>query len=161
MDLKSSAFTVSGFTMISRAIAEAFFVAFRFPNLFRRLFADGAFSAAFVPIFSGLLTKNSIIKAREFGEQAFSILILILICFLTVFEIIMPWAMYLLAPGFDSVPGKFELAVQLSRITLPYLLFISLVSLQSGILNALGHFGAAASAPILLNVVLIFCLLTS
>ncbi len=176
MDLKKSAFTVSGFTMISRvlgfirdilianilgagAIADAFFVAFRFPNLFRRLFAEGAFSAAFVPIFSELLTKNSIIKAREFGEQAFSILILILICFLTVFEIIMPWAMYLLAPGFDSVPGKFELAVQLSRITLPYLLFISLVSLQSGILNALGHFGAAASAPILLNVVLISALL--
>ena len=176
MDLKKSAFTVSGFTMISRVlgfirdilianilgagtIADTFFVAFRFPNLFRRLFAEGAFSAAFVPIFSDILTKESIIKARKFGEQAFSILILILICFLTIFEIIMPWAMYLLAPGFDSVPGKFELAVQLSRITLPYLLFISLVSLQSGILNALGHFGAAASAPILLNVVLISALL--
>ena len=164
--------TISSFTMISRVfgfirdilianflgagmVADAFFVAFRLPNLFRRLFAEGAFSAAFVPIFSELLASGNESKTKEFVNQTFVILSLILVLFLIVFEIIMPWVIVLMAPGFDQTPGKFELAVELSRITFPYLLFISLVSLQSGILHGLGHFAAVAATPILLNLVLI------
>jgi len=130
------------------------------PNLFRRLFAEGAFSAAFVPIFSELLASGDGSKTKEFVNQTFVILSLILVLFLIVFEIIMPWVIVLMAPGFDQTPGKFELAVELSRITFPYLLFISLVSLQSGILHGLGHFAAVAATPILLNLVLILALLS-
>jgi len=141
------------------AVADAFVVAFRFPNLFRRLFAEGAFSAAFVPIFSGMLEKEGLEKAREFANQAFSVLALILIALVAIVEITMPVLMYGLAPGFESVEGKMEMATEMSRIAFPYLFFISLVSLQSGVLNSLGKFAAAASAPILLNITLIACLL--
>ena len=140
-------------------LADAFFVAFRFPNLFRRLFAEGAFSAAFVPIFSDFLEKEGPAHAKDFVHQVFTILVLILVCFLIVFEIFMPWAIYLIAPGFDKIPGKIELAIELSRITFPYLLFISLVSLQSGVLNSLGKFAAAAAVPVLLNITIITALL--
>ncbi len=176
MALLRSIATVGGMTMISRVLgfardiliagflgagttADAFFVAFRFPNLFRRLFAEGAFSAAFVPIFTGLLETEGRERAKEFTDQAFSVLAFILLVFVVVIEIAMPWAMYVLAPGFEAVAGKMELATELSRIAFPYLFFISLVSLQSGVLNSLGRFAAAAATPILLNVCLIAAVL--
>jgi len=168
--------TVGGFTMLSRVfgfvrdilianylgaglVADAFFVAFRFPNLFRRLFAEGAFSAAFVPIFSSLLEKDGKPQALLFANQALSVLAIILAGFVALIEIIMPWAMIVLAPGFGQVPGKLELATELSRIAFPYLFFISLVSLQSGVLNSLHRFAAAAAAPVLLNLTFITALL--
>jgi len=176
MNLMRAISTVGAFTLLSRifgfvrdilianflgagTVADAFFVAFRFPNLFRRLFAEGAFSAAFVPIFSGLLETEGRDAAKRFANQAFTVLAIGLALFVAVIEIIMPWAMYVLAPGFDAVPGKMELATELSRIAFPYLFFISLVSLQSGVLNSLHRFAAAAAAPVLLNITLIAALL--
>ena len=141
------------------AVADAFVVAFRFPNLFRRLFAEGAFAAAFVPLLSRSLESEGRDAAKRFADQGFSVLALILLTFVIVVEIAMPWLMPYLAPGFDAVPGKMEMATQYSRIAFPYLLFISLVSLQSGVLNALGKFTAAAAAPVLLNLTLIAALL--
>ncbi len=169
--------TVSGFTMLSRilgflrdiliasvlgasTIADCFFVALRFPNLFRRLFAEGAFSAAFVPMFSKELEKHGRHSAKNFADGAFSILLISLIIFISVVEIFMPWVMWILAPGFDAVPDKMALATELSRIAFPYLIFISLVSLQSGVLNSLNRFAAAAATPILLNLTLITALLS-
>jgi len=176
MALLRSIATVGGFTLLSRVVgfvrdiliaavlgagtvADAFFVAFKFPNLFRRLFAEGAFNAAFVPLFSGTLEAEGKDRAKVFAREAFSTLALILAILVAVMEIIMPWAMIVFAPGFADVPGKTELAVELSRITFPYLLFISLVSLLSGVLNSMGKFAAAAGTPVLLNLVLILALL--
>ena len=176
MNLLKAITTVGGYTMLSRVlgfvrdiliasilgagtVADCFFVAFRFPNLFRRLFAEGAFAAAFVPIFSNLLEAEGRDKAKAFADQAFSVLFVILAFFVALMEIIMPWAMVVLAPGFEAVAGKMELATELSRIAFPYLLFISLVSLQSGVLNSLHRFAAAAAAPVLLNIVLIAAML--
>lgn len=141
------------------AVADAFVVAFRFPNLFRRLFAEGAFAAAFVPMFSRQLESEGRDAARAFAEDAMSALALILAAFVIVICLIMPWLMPYLAPGFDAVPGKMGMATEFSRIAFPYLFFISLVALQSGVLNAFGHFAAAAAAPVLLNITLIVALL--
>lgn len=172
MSLLRSIATVGGFTMVSRitglmremmiahfmgagAVADAFFVAFRFPNLFRSLFAEGAFNAAFVPLFSGKLADPAQGEkaAKAFAEQSLMVMALVLAVFVALIELAMPWAIYGLAPGFDAVPGKIELAGELARICFPYLLFISLTSLQAGVLNSLGRFAAAAGTPILLNVV--------
>ncbi len=142
-------------------VADAFFVAFRVPNLFRRLFAEGAFDAAFIPLlakrFHGEGGEGA---ARAFAEQALAGLTLVLLVFALLGEFIMPWLMLLLAPGFADDPPKFDLAVLLARIALPFLLCMSLVALYSGVLNALGRFAVAAFAPSLLNVVLIAVLLT-
>jgi len=176
MNLLKAITTVGGYTMMSRvfgfvrdiliasvlgagAVADCFFVAFRFPNLFRRLFAEGAFAAAFVPLFAGQLEKDGRAAAKAFADGAFSVLALALVVFVAAMEVAMPWAMWVLAPGFDAVPGKMALATELSRIAFPYLLFISLVSLQSGVLNSLGKFAAAAAAPVLLNLTLIAAML--
>lgn len=140
-------------------VADAFVVAFRFPNLFRRLFAEGAFAAAFVPMFSRSLEGDGADTAKRFAEQAFSMLAVVLFVFVAVVEVTMPWLMPYLAPGFDEVPGKMEMATEFSRIAFPYLLFISLVALQSGVLNAFGKFTAAAATPVLLNITLIVALL--
>lgn len=141
-------------------VADAFFVAFKFPNLFRRLFGEGAFNAAFVPLFSKELEgEGGQERALRFAKEAFAGLLLVLAAFVGLFEILMPFAMYVFAPGFVENPEKFELAVLLTRITFPYLLLISLVSLLSGILNAFHKFAAAAATPILLNLSLIAALL--
>jgi putative peptidoglycan lipid II flippase len=132
-------------------VADAFFVAFRFPNLFRSLFAEGAFNAAFVPLFTGKLAAEGEDAAKRFAEQALAVLAVALAGFVAVMEIAMPWAMRGLAPGFADVPGKMTLAVEFSRICFPYLLFISLTSLQAGVLNSQGKFAAAAATPVLLN----------
>lgn len=172
MNLMRAIAAIGGMTMLSRVFgfardiliatflgagsaADAFVVAFRFPNLFRRLFAEGAFAAAFVPIFSKSLEAESREAAAEFANQAFTVLAIALLAFTVVVELLMPWIMYGLAPGFDEVPGKMEMATEFTRIAFPYLLFISLVALQSGVMNSLGRFAAPAAAPVLLNVTLI------
>ncbi|MEQ8823554.1 MAG: murein biosynthesis integral membrane protein MurJ [Filomicrobium sp.] len=164
--------TVGGLTMISRVlgfvrdiliaaalgsgvVADAFFVAFRFPNLFRRLFGEGAFNAAFVPLFAKRLEGEGEGPARRFAEEAMSVLCFALLGFSAVVMLAMPWLMLALAPGFIENPAKYDLAVLLSQITFPYLLCMSLVALLSGVLNSLGRFWTAAAAPILLNIVLI------
>ena len=136
-------------------VADAFFVAFRFPNLFRRLFAEGAFNSAFVPLFAKSLEGDGEADARRFAEEALSGLLTALLVVTAVIEIAMPLFMYVLAPGFSADPAKFDLTVVLTRIAFPYLTFVSLVALYSGVLNARGRFAAAAFAPALLNVVLI------
>jgi putative peptidoglycan lipid II flippase len=147
-------------TLGAGPIADAFFVAFRIPNLFRRLFAEGAFDAAFIPLFAKRLHgEDGAAAARAFAEQALAGLTLILVVFTLLGEIVMPWLMLLLAPGFAADPPKLALAILLARIALPFLLCMSLVALYSGMLNALGRFAIAALAPSLLNVVLIVVLL--
>lgn len=175
MSLLRSIATIGGLTMVSRVlgfardtlmaallgagpVADAFFVALRFPNLFRSLFAEGAFSAAFVPIFVGTLTAEGRTKAIVFAEQALAVLTAALLIFVLLVEIFMPAFITLLAPGFVGTE-TFGLAVQFSRLTFPYLLFISLTALQGGVLNAFGRFAAPAATPILLNVSLITALL--
>lgn len=176
MALMRAAATVGGFTMISRVlgmardmaiaavlgagpVADAFFVAFKLPNFFRRLFAEGAFAAGFVPIFSGLLARDGREAARVFAEQSLAVLLWGLLLLVTAAQIAMPLVMQVMAPGFAGDPAKFDLAVALTRITFPYLLFISLVSLMGGVLNALGRFAAVAATPILLNLVLLLAIL--
>ncbi len=139
-------------------VADAFFVAFRFPNLFRRLFAEGAFNSAFVPLFAKSLEGDGEKEARRFAEEALSGLLTALLAVTAVIEIFMPLFMFVLAPGFSADPEKFDLTVLLTRIAFPYLTFVSLVALYSGVLNARGRFAAAAFAPALLNVVLITAL---
>jgi putative peptidoglycan lipid II flippase len=164
--------TIGGYTLISRVlgflrdvlvaaylgagpIADAFFVAFKFPNFFRRLFAEGAFNAAFVPMFAGTVATAGREAAKRFAEDAMAVLLAVLFLLLIVAELAMPVIMRGLAPGFVADPAKFALAVDLTRITFPYLLFISLVSLQGGVLNSLDRFGAVAFTPVLLNLCLI------
>ena len=176
MALLRSIATVGGYTMISRVlgfardiliaallgagpVADAFFVAFKLPNFFRRLFAEGAFNAAYVPLFTAHLSEDGTESARRFASEVLSVLIVTLLLFCTALQIFMPWAMYVFAPGFAADPAKFDLAVELTRITFPYLLFISLVSQLGGVLNSLGRFAAAAATPILLNLALIGALL--
>src|SRR6185437_14717838 len=177
MALFRSVATVGSLTMVSRVfgfardiltaailgagpVADAFFVAQRLPNLFRSLFAEGAFSAAFVPLANRALTDGGKPALKEFAEQAFAVLCAALLVFIVLGETFMPWIMRAIAPGFESDPGKFELVVTLTRITFPYLLFISLVALQGGLLNTLDRFAAAAATPVLLNLFLIGGLLT-
>ena len=172
MTLIRAATTVGGLTLLSRVlgfardilianvlgagmVADAFFVAFKLPNFFRRLFAEGAFNAGFVPMFSGINRTDGVDAAREFAEQALAVLLAVLLVFVIVMQAAMPWLMYGLAPGFADTPAKFDLAVALTRLTFPYLLFVSLISLMGGVLNGVGRFAAAAAAPILLNVCLI------
>lgn len=167
--------TVGGFTFLSRVtgfvrdsliasilgvsgLTDAFFVAFKLPNFFRRFFAEGAFNAAFVPLFSGILVSSGPIAARLYGEKVFALLLFGLTGFVFIFENFMPSVVFLFAPGFDATPARFTLAVELSRITFPYILFISLASLFSGILNSMGKFAAPAGAPIILNLTMIMAL---
>jgi putative peptidoglycan lipid II flippase len=140
-------------------VADAFFVAQRLPNLFRSLFAEGAFSAAFVPLFAGTMAEHGKEAARAFAEDALAVLLAALLAFVLLGEIFMPAVMKLIAPGFGDDPAKFALAVALARITFPYLLFIALVALQGGVLNSVDRFAAAAATPILLNLFLIVALL--
>lgn len=175
MSLLRSIATVSGGTAISRMVgfvrdiliarflgasmmADAFFVALRFPNLFRSLFAEGTLNVAFVPLFTGELHKSKK-DALHFAKSVFSFLFYVLLIFVVIMEILMPSLMFLFAPGFEKIPGKLELTTSLSRITFPFLMFVSLVSLLAGILNSIGKFWAAAFTPTLLNICMIGTLL--
>lgn len=140
-------------------MADAFFVAFRLPNFFRTLSAEGAFNAAFVPLFSSKLAADGQKKAVDFAEHVFSFMFAVLLILTILMQIFMPAIIHILAPGFTDNPEKFDTTVALARITFPYLVFISIVSLFSGILNSMGKFAAAASAPIWLNAVMILFLL--
>ena len=177
MNLIKAASVFSFYTLISRVLgyvrdiliaiflgasifADAFFVAFRLPNTFRRLFAEGTFNAAFIPSYTAAKLKNKK-KGKKFADDVLSILLLVLIFIVTLAEIFTPYLMYLIAPGFVTDDIKFNLAVELTRITFPFLLFISLASFFSGILNSNNKFAAAAAAPIILNVVLIVVLCIS
>ncbi|HSR80173.1 MAG TPA: murein biosynthesis integral membrane protein MurJ [Hyphomicrobiaceae bacterium] len=160
--------TVGGLTMISRvfgfvrdiliaatlgsgAVADAFFVAFRFPNLFRRLFGEGAFNSAFVPLFAKKLEGEGKEAARAFAEEALAGLVFVILALTVLAEIAMPFLMLGLAPGFNANPDKFDLAVLLTRITMPYLLCMSLVALLSGVLNSVGKFVESSAVSIVLN----------
>ena len=136
-------------------IADAFVVAFRFPNLFRRWFAEGAFNAAFVPLFSGRLEKEGEDEANRFASDVLATLLVVLGALVIAAQLAMPWLMRILAPGFYADPEKFGLAVLLTQITMPYLLLMSVTAMVGGALNAHGRFAAAAAAPILLNIILI------
>jgi len=140
--------------------ADGFFVAFQLPNIFRRLFAEGAFAAAFVPLFSRKLGKDGELEdAERFSSEVVSVFVPVLILFVALFEIAMPAIIWLMASSFQEVPGKFGLTVVLARITFPYLFLISMVALLAAILNSMSRFAAGASFPILLNLVLIAALL--
>jgi putative peptidoglycan lipid II flippase len=168
--------TVGGWTMASRVlgfardmliaallgagpITDAFFVAQKLPNLFRRLFGEGAFNAAFVPAFSGMLAAEGLPSAHRFAEEAFAVMAFWLSVLTVAGEVFMPQLMAVLAPGFEAIPAKFELAVALSRITFPYLLLICLAALVSGVLNGLERFTAASASYVLYNVISIACML--
>jgi putative peptidoglycan lipid II flippase len=134
------------------AVSDAFFVAFRLPNLFRSIFAEGAFNSAFIPMFSKHSDPE---KAKEFGDKVYSALLFCLLILTAVAQIFMPQLVWLLASGFQEDQEKFDLAVLLTRITFPYLIFISLVSFQGGVLNSVNRFSAAAFSPVLMNLVMI------
>ena len=139
-------------------VADAFFVAFRIPNTFRRLFAEGTFNAAFVPSYTSELSKGKS-KSIKFADQIFNFLFLGLLFLVLVIEIFMPIFVSLIAPGFVGDIKKIELATSLTRITFPFLMFICLASFFSAILNSHNRFAAASAAPIILNIILIGILL--
>jgi putative peptidoglycan lipid II flippase len=160
--------TVGGYTLISRLtgfardvmlaailgagpVADAFFVAFRLPNHFRAIFAEGAFNAAFIPAYARIRTQGGPQAAQLFGDRIFTLLLTTQVALLALALLFTPQAIEVLAPGFSREPQQFALAVSLTRITFPYLLLITLVTLWGGILNALHRFAAPAAAPILLN----------
>jgi putative peptidoglycan lipid II flippase len=160
-------FTVGGYTLLSRVtgfardimlaailgagpIADAFFVALRLPNHFRAIFAEGAFSAAFVPAYTHLHNRDAL-AARLFADRIFTLLLSVQAALLVVAWLFMPQVIALLAPGFTSDPARAELAISLTRITFPYLLLITLVTLYGGMLNAMHRFATPAAAPIFLN----------
>ncbi len=136
-------------------LGDAFMVAFRLPNHFRSIFAEGAFNAAFVPRYAGALAASGPDAAKRFASGILGWTVLVHLILLITALLAMPWLVTLLAPGFTDDPVQFERTVALTRITFPYLVMISIVTLVSGMLNAHERFAAAASAPILLNVCLI------
>ncbi len=175
MNLIKSTSTFSLFVLLSRVLgyirdffiaiylgsgplADAFFVAFRIPNTFRRLFSEGTFNAAFVPSYSSELLKGKR-KANSFANTIFNLLLLGLFFTILVIEIFMPAFIKIIAPGFSNESEKVKIAIDLTRITFPFLFFISLASFFSAILNSHNKFAVAAAAPIILNILLIFCLL--
>ena len=172
MSLVKSTAVVGFFTLLSRIsgfvrdiimanligaswLSDAFFVAFKLPNFFRRLFAEGAFNVAFIPSFSGILSTEGRAAAIAFAGEVMSVLLVVLLLLNAVFILFMPWITPLFAPGFAATPEKFDLTVTLSQITFPYILFISLVSMLGGVLNSFGKFAAPAASPILLNLCMI------
>ena len=171
MNLIKSTGTFSFFTIISRLLgylrdiliavfletgplADAFFVAFRIPNTFRRLFSEGSFNAAFVPSYATELSQGKE-RSEEFATSVFNLLIMILLFIVLIVEIFMPIFVFLIAPGFDGDNSKMDVAINLTRITFPFLLFISLASFFSAILNSHNRFAVASAAPIILNIMLI------
>ena len=176
MNLYRAIGSIGGLTMVSRVLGfardmigsrglgashanDAFNLAFLLPNIFRRLFAEGAFSSGFVPLFSRRLQLGGHDEAQRFSNEILSVFMPALLVVTVLFEIAMPSVLWLVVPDYADTPGKFDLAVELTRWTFPYLLFISLVALLSGVLNSLTRFAVAAFAPALLNVTLIVSLL--
>ncbi|MEO6093468.1 MAG: murein biosynthesis integral membrane protein MurJ [Novosphingobium sp.] len=136
--------------------ADAFQLAFLLPNIFRRMFAEGAFSLAFVPLYSRALhSEGGEAAAARFAEQVLAVFVWVLLGFSALAMLAMPGVVWLLASDFTRIPGKFDLAVALSRVTFPYLGLVSVVAMFSGLLNARGRFAPGAFVPVLLNFVLI------
>ncbi len=135
--------------------SDVFFMAFRIPNFFRKIFAEGAFNSAFTPIFASGVQVHGKEKMMIFARNIYSILLYFLLVFTLLAEIAMPFLMYILAPGYLDEPDKFNLVVILTRITFPYLIFISIVSLMSGILNTFNKFFAVSVTPVVLNAVIV------
>ncbi|MEA2013819.1 MAG: murein biosynthesis integral membrane protein MurJ [Thermodesulfobacteriota bacterium] len=133
---------------------DAFFVAFRIPNLLRRLFAEGSLTIAFIPVFTGYLKKSKK-QAVEFAGIVFTLLSIILVLVSVAGVLFSPWIVKVVAPGFSDVPEKYALTVFLTRLMFPYIFFISLVALCMGILNSFRHFAAPALAPVVLNICMI------
>jgi putative peptidoglycan lipid II flippase len=178
MNLFKAATTIGALTLVSRVFgfardmlmarilgagfaADCFIAAFKLPNLFRRLFAEGAFSAAFVPMYNQHMKDGAVdgrSAAHRFAEDVLAVFVPVLLLFTALMQMVMPGIVWLLAGGFTAVPGKFEFAVELTRITFPYLMLISLASLLGGILNSLSRFAVAAATPILLNLCLVAAL---
>jgi putative peptidoglycan lipid II flippase len=178
MNLYRAIGSIGGLTLVSRVLGfardmigsrllgashanDAFNLAFLLPNIFRRLFAEGAFSSGFVPLFARRLASGGPDDAEAFSNEILAVFMPALLLVTAVFVVFMPAVLLLVVPEYQATPGKFELAVELSRWQFPYLLFISLVALLSGILNSLTRFAIAAFAPALLNVALIVALLVS
>lgn len=137
-------------------MADVFYAAFRFPNLFRRLFAEGAFNAAFVPLFSKEIETNGPEGAKRFSEEVFGVLFSVLLLLTIAMELAMPLLVrWIIAPGFADDAQKFSLTVRMAAVMFPYLMCMSLTAMLSGMLNSLHHFFAAAIAPVFLNVVMI------
>jgi putative peptidoglycan lipid II flippase len=162
-------FTVGGYTLLSRLtgfardvmlaailgagpVADAFFVALRLPNHFRAIFAEGAFNAAFVPAYANVYGRSGAPSAKLFADRIFTILFITQLVLLVVALLFMRQAIAILAPGFTDEPTQRELAISLTRITFPYLLLITLVTLYGGMLNVMHRFASAAAAPIFLNI---------
>ena len=177
MNLLSSTTVFSFYTLLSRVLgylrdiliaiflgtsiyADAFFVAFRLPNTFRRLFAEGTFNAAFIPSYTSEKLKSKA-NGKKFADEVLTLLTLGLLIIVLIVEIFTPYVVYLIAPGFIEDNVKFDLAVDLTRITFPFLAFVSLSSFFAGILNSENKFAAAAAAPIFLNLILILSLFIS
>ncbi len=139
-------------------LADVFFVAFRIPNTFRRLFSEGTFNAAFVPSYSSEIPKGRV-KSDKFANSIFNLLFLSLLFLTIIIQIFMPAFVSIIAPGFVNDIEKIEIAISLSRITFPFLFFICLASFFSAILNSHNKFAAASAAPIILNIILILILL--
>ena len=177
MNLLSSASIFSFYTLISRVLgyfrdiliaiflgasiyADAFFVAFKLPNTFRRLFAEGVFNAAFIPSYTKE-SETSKVEGKKFADDVLKLLLIVLLGIIFLVEIFTPAVVYIIAPGFYENAEKFDLAVDLARITFPFLFFVSLSSFFAGILNSNNRFAAAAAAPIILNIFLILSLFVS
>ncbi|GGC24071.1 putative lipid II flippase MurJ [Novosphingobium marinum] len=178
MSLVRNVGTIGGLTAVSRVfgfardillarvlgaggVADAWQLAFQLPNIFRRLFAEGAFSQAFVPLFNRHYKEEGadLSEARRFSEEVLAILIPILIVFSAIALIVMPWVMGLFASdGLENDRDTFSLAILMARITFPYLAFMSLATLLAAVLNSMSRFAAAAAAPIMLNICLITAL---
>ena len=171
MNLVKSTSTFGFFTIISRllgyirdifiaiflgtgALADVFFVAFRIPNTFRRLFSEGAFNAAFVPSYSSEVTKGKK-QSNKFANSIFNLLFLGLFFLVLIIQIFMPGFLSIIAPGFEGEVEKINMAINLTRITFPFLFFISIASFFAAILNSHNKFAAASAAPIILNIILI------
>ncbi|KYC29418.1 conserved hypothetical protein; putative inner membrane protein [Sterolibacterium denitrificans] len=173
MNLLRALVTVSGMTLLSRILGfvrdaviahifgagmanDAFVVAFRLPNLLRRLFAEGAFSQAFVPILAEYKNRLGPQEARRLVDHVATLLFLILLGITLLGMLLTPWLIHLTAPGFAADAEKFALTVELTRITFPYILFMSLVALAAGVLNTWSRFALPAFTPVLLNLSFIF-----
>lgn len=168
MNLLRTLATVSGMTLLSRVLgfvrdfviarsfgaglsSDAFFIAFKLPNLLRRMFAEGAFSQAFVPILGEYRNQRSAEETRLLVDHVAGILMLVLFAITALGIVAAPWLVWISAPGFATTPDKFDLTVTLTRITFPYILFMSLVALAGGILNTWSRFALPAFTPVLLN----------
>jgi putative peptidoglycan lipid II flippase len=176
VSLVRAAATVGAFTLLSRLtgfardvliaatlgagpLADAFFVSFKLANFLRRLFGEGAFNAGFVPLLARTIEGEGEAAGRKFAEEAFAVMATVLLVVVLVVEALMPWFIRALAPGFAPGSLRYTAAVELTRVTFPYILFICLVALVCGVLNTVGRFAAAAFVQVLLNLVLILALL--